>query len=100
MREYWLKNLKKNETAVYIGHISAEDKSYGIDEDYRKKMNDIKKESDMTGLRLSILRDLLDRYPCCDGSYYGCDVWLIVQKGPIKKNQILINKLKDVFLED
>lgn len=100
MKQYWLSGLKKDEKAVYIGHITAEDKSYGIDNDMWEKINNIKKENDMTGLRFSFLRDLFDEYPCGHGSYFGTDVWLIVKSGFLKKNKSLIEQFKKVFSED
>lgn len=98
MKIYWVKDLKETEKAMYIGHISADDKAYGTAEIINDKIESIKKENDMTGLRFSGLRDLFDEHPCSDGgNWYGTDVWLIVKSGYFKKNRELIKKFKKVF---
>lgn len=99
MKTYWMNDLKKTEKAVYIGHIAAKDKMYGIDKDIQEKIDEIRERNDMEGLRFSSLRDLSDEYRCRPGSYFGCDVWLIVKPGYFKKNKELIEKFKGVFLE-
>ncbi len=92
MTNYYWADKKKTEKEVYIGHIDAYEWSF-IVPDIPKCLKDFNVE----GVRVSILRDLSDRYPCADGSSYGRDVWVLCKPGCYKKNLEVIEKLKHDF---
>lgn len=84
---YWMKK-DKTEKEVYIGHIDAFEWSYIAPE-----VPNCIKNFNVEGVRVSILRDLSDRYPCANGSSYGRDVWVLCKPGCYKKNLETIEQL-------
>ena len=87
MSDYWAKK-NKTEKEVYIGHIDAYTWSYMAPD-----APECIKNFNVEGIRVSILRDLSDRYPSYPGTWYGKDVWILCKPGCYKKNLEVIEKL-------